>query len=445
MDADGRQQRGDVDCDVAAGIVMFRGWQLDLAGRALTSSAGCDVHLTPAEFKLLAALARRPGHVLSRDQLLDAVAGRASAPFDRTIDVLIGRLRKKIEVNPRSPSLIITVPEVGYKLVVHADWPGSRALSAPALGRGPYQCTAVAVLPFVSEELDCVQRALAADLPADLAGDLVRRSARQFVAGSVANQRAASESGWSGLGQQLGVRYLISGSVRRLNSTLQIGAHLIDATTAKHLWSERASVVLDDRADGYELVVRQIAVALDRQLDIAEGLRAELEDGADCATLLARGRAICARSHSRATALAALRFYRKALTLDRRSVDAMAELGERIILNIINSWSGKEARDIRCAETLLRQALEPPPTIFRRLAGWAFCCVGKGTLRTRSSSCAERTTSVRILKQLASSANHFCFRVDRTLGCVGPNRRVPSPRLQTYRLGHWVSATSPLG
>ncbi len=68
-----------------------------------------------AEFALLLAFLHAPGRVLSRDHLLDAVAGRESGVFDRRIDVLVSRLRRKIEPEPRSPRLIVTVPGVGYK------------------------------------------------------------------------------------------------------------------------------------------------------------------------------------------------------------------------------------------------------------------------------------------------------------------------------------------
>src|SRR5579883_2156545 len=95
--------------------VTFEGWALDMASRSLTDPKGNDVHLTRAEFDLLAVLATRAGRAQTRDQLLDAIAGRESAPFDRTIDVLIARLRRKIEVDPKSPKLILTMPGFGYK------------------------------------------------------------------------------------------------------------------------------------------------------------------------------------------------------------------------------------------------------------------------------------------------------------------------------------------
>jgi len=99
----------------SAAPVTFDAWALDTASRSLKDPKGNDVHLTRAEFDLLAVLATRAGRAQTRDQLLDAIAGRESAPFDRTIDVLIARLRRKIEVDPKSPKLILTMPGFGYK------------------------------------------------------------------------------------------------------------------------------------------------------------------------------------------------------------------------------------------------------------------------------------------------------------------------------------------
>ncbi len=92
----------------------FAGWQLDLGKRALTSDDGVQVDLTTGEFDLLAALVRHPQRVLSRDHLLDLVHGRTSYNIDRSIDVQVSRLRRKIESNPQEPDLIKTVRNGGY-------------------------------------------------------------------------------------------------------------------------------------------------------------------------------------------------------------------------------------------------------------------------------------------------------------------------------------------
>src|ERR1700734_1017332 len=77
--------------------IGFNGMVLDVAGHSLVDAGGREVRLTQGEFAILVALARRPGQVLSREQLLDAVSGRCADAFDRSIDNLIARLRGKIE------------------------------------------------------------------------------------------------------------------------------------------------------------------------------------------------------------------------------------------------------------------------------------------------------------------------------------------------------------
>lgn len=100
--------------DVAAHV--FEGWRLDTVKRELRAPDGALVPLTAGEFELLSAMVERAGQVLSRDQLLDLTRGRDAAPFDRSVDVLISRLRRKIESDPKEPSIIKTVRGGGYIL-----------------------------------------------------------------------------------------------------------------------------------------------------------------------------------------------------------------------------------------------------------------------------------------------------------------------------------------
>ena len=96
-------------------VACFAGWKLDLNAYDLTSSSGEPVSLTSHEFALLTAFVRRGNRVLTRDAILELVAGRDWSPDDRSVDVLVGKLRKKIETDPRSPRLIKTVRGIGYK------------------------------------------------------------------------------------------------------------------------------------------------------------------------------------------------------------------------------------------------------------------------------------------------------------------------------------------
>jgi len=97
----------------------FEGYEADPQARRVTGSDGADVELTGAEFDLLKALLDRPGRVLSRDQLLDLTRGREGDSFDRSIDVLVSRLRRKL--GGKDSQLIKTVRNGGYQLAVKVN------------------------------------------------------------------------------------------------------------------------------------------------------------------------------------------------------------------------------------------------------------------------------------------------------------------------------------
>lgn len=101
----------------ARAIVHFAGWTLDSGRRRLTDAHGVRVELTRAEFNLLEALVKASGRVLSREQLIERCGGNASQSFDRSIDILISRLRRKLDDDPKAPSMIETVRGDGYQFV----------------------------------------------------------------------------------------------------------------------------------------------------------------------------------------------------------------------------------------------------------------------------------------------------------------------------------------
>jgi two-component system OmpR family response regulator len=100
-------------------VLEFAGWRLDVTHRQLFSAKNALVPLRAGEFDLLLAFAERPRRVLSRDQLLDLSRGRLASPFDRSIDVQVSRLRRKIEPDPKAPTLIKTVRSGGYILAAN--------------------------------------------------------------------------------------------------------------------------------------------------------------------------------------------------------------------------------------------------------------------------------------------------------------------------------------
>lgn len=95
-------------------IYEFGGWQLNASRRTLLSPGGALTDLTSGEFDLLLVFLEHPQRVMNRDQLQDLARGRMSQSYDRSIDVQISRLRRKIEANPQDPVFIKTIRNEGY-------------------------------------------------------------------------------------------------------------------------------------------------------------------------------------------------------------------------------------------------------------------------------------------------------------------------------------------
>ena len=98
-------------------FISFAGWQLDTSQRQLVSSAGLIVSLSGAEYRLLRVFLDYPNRVLNRDQLMDLLHGRQGDAFDRSIDLRIMRIRRKVESDADKPQVLKTVRGAGYVFV----------------------------------------------------------------------------------------------------------------------------------------------------------------------------------------------------------------------------------------------------------------------------------------------------------------------------------------
>jgi DNA-binding response OmpR family regulator len=108
----------------SAKIIRFEGGAVDLAAHTYIDADGRELPLTRAELALLSGFLRSPGRVLSRDQLRQMIGGRGQ-PYDRSVDMLIARLRRKIEPDRTHPRLILTVAGAGYKFAARPQSIGS--------------------------------------------------------------------------------------------------------------------------------------------------------------------------------------------------------------------------------------------------------------------------------------------------------------------------------
>ena len=102
-------------------LYRFAGWELNVRLRRLTSPAAQEVALSNGEFNLLVAFLSAPQHVLDREQLLDRTRVHNAEVFDRSVDVQVGRLRRKIELDADSPRLILTERGAGYRWAVAVE------------------------------------------------------------------------------------------------------------------------------------------------------------------------------------------------------------------------------------------------------------------------------------------------------------------------------------
>jgi DNA-binding response OmpR family regulator len=158
----------------ATAVLRFDGYTLDLGNRTCVAN-GEIVPLTRAEFRLLREFAQQPGIVLSRDELRQAVAGRDAEPDDRSVDVLISRLRRKIEPDPREPRIIVTIAGRGY-----------RFSSVPQLSVAPANSTEAATVPVTAPMTTPTAPALAPVDAATLPAPATRGGRGLLIAGGAA-------------------------------------------------------------------------------------------------------------------------------------------------------------------------------------------------------------------------------------------------------------------
>ena len=324
VQADATSKAGTSPQDEARGAFAFAGLVFDLDACTLKRESGEAIALTRGEFALLREFVRRPGRVLSRDFLLDAAVGRRNAPFDRSVDVMVGRLRKKVEPDPKQPSVIQTVPGEGYRFTAPlsprkraaetitgttAHSPGDTAVPPPpAIPRTwralwPVLAAAVAlcliaaaatiqwrptpqeagprlsivVLPFENMSGDKEQDYFADGITDDLTTDLSHLQDSFVISRGTAFTFKGKPVDAKEIGRQLGVRYVLEGSVRRLGEKVEVNAQLVSTETGAHVWADRFE---GERSKLGELqldVVSRLANSLGVELVKAEALRSTRE------------------------------------------------------------------------------------------------------------------------------------------------------------------------
>jgi adenylate cyclase len=225
----------------------------------------------------------------------------------------------------------------------------------------------IVVLPFTNLSDDREQQYFADGITEDLTTDLSRIAYMFVIARNTAFTYRNKPVDAKQIGRELGVRYLLEGSVRRSGNQVRINAQLVSTETGAHLWAERFDRDTGDLFALQNEITSRIAVALDVALIRAEAARpAQHRKAAD---YIFRGRAALHKPPSRDTFLEAIDMFEHALALDPQSFEVKSWLAIVLTGNVLNQWTKSPAADIAQAERLVGQALAVAP---RSLVGrWA--------------------------------------------------------------------------
>jgi len=243
-------------------------------------SGNREVRLTPKALELLSFLANRPNEVITKDELFTAVWPKTEVG-DAALVTCIQELRKALRDNARRPRYIETLHRRGYRFIgkMSVGQPADDGTQAAALQLPDRP--SIAVLPFANMSEDPDQEHFADGISEDLITGLSRIRWLFVIARNstfVYKHRAVDVKQ---VARELGVRYVLEGSVRRAGSRLRISAQLIDATSGAHHWAERYDREVDDVFAVQDEITNSVAAAIEPHLLAAEGVRALLRQPND--------------------------------------------------------------------------------------------------------------------------------------------------------------------
>ena len=250
--------------------------------------------------------------------------------------------------------------------------PAGQPFSAPRLS--------IVVLPFANLSNDPQQEYFADGIAEDLTTDVAHIQGSLVIARNTAFTYKGKAVDAKQIGRELGVRYVLEGSVQRSHNQVRINAQLVDAETGAHLWAERFDRDIGDLFALQNEITARIAGSLQSQLAIAESRRPT--DNPDALDYLLRGRAMLTRPISRENNDEAVKFFETALALDPNAVDAAAWLAVALTVRVIDELSDFPDVDLRRAEQLVGQVLAASPD--SALAHYA-----KGQVLRAESRCKE--------------------------------------------------------
>jgi class 3 adenylate cyclase/TolB-like protein len=315
----------------------------------------------------LEALAEPGGICISR-VVRDQVRDKLAYAFEDLGEHSVKNIARPVRVYALRPESVANLPSPSG-----APGPStSRPAVAPRLS--------FVVLPFANLGNDPEPQYFADGITDDLTTDLSRISGSFVIARNTAFTYKDKPVDARQIGRELGVRYVLEGSVRRTANQVRVNVELIDAESGAHAWADRFDTDCANLAEAQDEIIGRLAQSLNVELWKDVGFRIEREWIADpdALDLVMRGRAAMQRPPSAARYEQALLLFERALEIDPRSVQAKFSLGIVLTVRAADGWSSTRQQDLARAEQLLLEALEVDPNSVhaRQIRGGGIFLIG---------------------------------------------------------------------
>ena len=308
---------------------------------------------------------------------------------------------------------------------------------SPSVAAGPR--LSIVVMPFANVSDDPEQGYFADGLTEDITTDLSRISGSFVISHSTAFTYKGKSIDAKVVARELGVRYLLEGSVRRRGSQVRVGAQLIDGETGAHLWAERFDHDILDLAAFQDEVTQRIAQALSLELVDAESRswRRARPRNPDALDLAMQGWSLMNQPLNRDRARQACDLFATSLKMDGQLVDSLIGLAYVLVANAAQEWSDSPDQDVDWAEELVDEALalEPKIAAAHRVKSWIF---GFRNQLPESIAAAERAIA---LNRNDSMAHRLLALFELQVGRADRSRAVieQAMRLSPRDPNHWGS------
>jgi adenylate cyclase len=289
-----------------------------------------------------------PGSVCVSGTVRDHVGDRLPYAFEDMGEQSVKNIARPVRVYALRPEGIAGVPTAS----VSATASSSSTVAAPRLS--------IVVLPFTNLSDDREQQYFADGITEDLTTDLSRIAGMFVISRNTAFTYRNKAVDTKQIGRELGVRYLLEGSVRRSGNQIRVSAQLIDAATDAHLSAERFDGGMVDLFALQNEITSRIANALGVELIAAEAARPT--EHPDALDYILRGRAAFAKPPSRDNYREMIGLFEHALALDLQSTEAQSLLARVLSIRVLNGMTDSVAADLARADGLIGQALAVSPS-----------------------------------------------------------------------------------